>query len=196
MTIKQSKDGGDGDLVQETMADRLKKVQSETWRKMRYVHDESSDAWAMSEEVLYLDDTNAKGKEGAESGGGGGGGHAAAELADKVAALSTGWREVSMLETTSGIQNPEAGVKVEISDDDVPGNAPASSKAKGKGKVIATTTTTDAGAASASKAAGTAKTTTVSSSATSSTTRGKRSSTTTNNTAKAGPSTKAKKSKS
>lgn len=189
MTIKQSKDGGDDELVQETMADRLKKVQTETWRKMRYVHDESSDAWAMSEEVLYLDD-DAKGKE-AE--GGGGGGHALPELPDKVAALSTGWREVSMLETTSGIQNPEAGVKVEISDDDVPGNAPvaAMSRAKGKGKA-----TTDIGAAAgASKAAGKAKAT-VSSSATT-TNRGKRSSTATNNsTAKAGPSTKAKKSKS
>lgn len=168
MTIKQSKDGGDDELVQETMADRLKKVQTETWRKMRYVHDESSDAWAMSEEVLYLDD--AKGKQ-AE----GGGGHAVADLADKVAALSTGWREVSMLETTSGIQNPEAGVKVEISDDDVPATA------------AATTTTT------ASKAKGKAKTTASSSATT--TTRGKRS-TTTNNTAKAGPSSKAKKSKS
>lgn len=178
MTIKQSKDGGDDELVQETMADRLKKVQTETWRKMRYVHDESSDAWAMSEEVLYLDD--AKGKE-AE----GGGGHALANLADKVAALSTGWREVSMLETTSGIQNPEAGLKVEISDDDVPAGA--------------ATTTTTAAAASASKAKGKAKAT-ASSSATATTTttntRGKRSTITTNNTAKAGPSTKAKKSKS
>lgn len=184
MTIKQSKDGGDDELVQETMADRLKKVQTETWRKMRYVHDESSDAWAMSEEVLYLDDA-AKGKE-AE----GAGGHAAAELADKVAALSTGWREVSMLETTSGIQNPEAGLKVEISDDEIAGIAPAAaSKSKGKGKA------TDAGVASASKAASKAKAT-ASSSATTTTTRGKRSSTTTNNTAKASPSTKAKKSKS
>lgn len=167
MTIKQSKDGGDDELVQETMADRLKKVQTETWRKMRYVHDESSDAWAMSEEVLYLDD--AKGKEAEGSGG-----HAVADLADKVAALSTGWREVSMLETTSGIQNPEAGVKVEISDDDVPAAAAA-------------------GATTAGKAKGKAKATASSSATT--TTRGKRS-TTTNNTAKAGPSSKAKKSKS
>lgn len=171
MTIKQSKDGGDDELVQETMADRLKKVQTETWRKMRYVHDESSDAWAMSEEVLYLND--AKGKEAEGSGG-----HAGAELADKVAALSTGWREVSMLETTSGIQNPEAGVKVEISDDDVPAAAAAA------------TATTTTGAKAKGKARATA-----SSSATT-TTRGKRSSTSTNNTAKAGPSSKAKKSKS
>lgn len=167
MTIKQSKDGGDDELVQETMADRLKKVQTETWRKMRYVHDESSDAWAMSEEVLYLDDAKGKEAEGA-------GGHAVADLADKVAALSTGWREVSMLETTSGIQNPEAGLKVEISDDDVPAaaatTATAASKAKGKGKATASSSATT-------------------------NTRGKRS-TTTNNTAKAGPSSKAKKSKS
>lgn len=172
MTIKQSKDGDD-ELVQETMADRLKKVQTETWRKMRYVHDESSDAWAMSEEVLYLDDAKGKDAQGA-------GGHAVAELADKVAALSTGWREVSMLETTSGIQNPEAGIKVEISDDETPGAAAAAAAA--------------AATASKAKARGKAKATASSSATT--TTRGKRSTTTTNSTAKAGPSTRAKKSKS
>lgn len=192
MTIKQSKDGGDDELVQETMADRLKKVQTETWRKMRYVHDESADAWAVSEEVLYVDDA-AKGKD-VETGGGG---HAVAALADKVAALRTGWREVSMLETTSGIQNPERGVKVEISDDETPaagaGGAGAPGKGKGKGKAHET------GAGGASKAAGKAK---VTASSSTTNTRGKRPATTTtttntnNNTAKAGPSTRAKKSKS
>lgn len=198
MTIKQSKDGGDDEIVQETMADRLKKVQTETWRKMRYVDDESSDAWAMSDEVLYVDaGGGAKGKdaEGAGGGGGGGGGsHAVAGLAHKVAALSTGWREVSMLETTSGIPNPEGGIKVEISDDDIPGAtaaAAATSKTKGKAKGKATDTSAT-GTTKAAAAAGKPRAT-ASSSATN--TRGKRA-TNTNNTAKADPSTRAKKSKS
>ncbi|KAF3767070.1 hypothetical protein M406DRAFT_242068, partial [Cryphonectria parasitica EP155] len=53
MTIKQTKDG-DEEIMQETMADRLRKVQTESWRRMRYVHEEAMDSWAVSEETLYL----------------------------------------------------------------------------------------------------------------------------------------------
>lgn len=192
MTIKQTAEGDD-ELVQETMADRLKKVQNETWRKMRYVHEESAESWAVSEEVLYTDHGNDKEEAedvAMESGGSAAATqvHAGGDLVDKLAGLSTGWREEKMLETTSGIKNPEGVVKVEISDDDAADGvaaSPAASRAKGKGKAKATTTA----------AAGTI--------------RGKRASTTTttttgftsinkeaNNTAKASPSTKAKKSKS
>lgn len=189
MTIKQSADGGD-ELVQETMADRLKKVQSEGWRKLRYSHDESADSWAKSEEVLYMngaaaaaDDDTSKGKEAAD----GAAAHERAGLVEAVSALGTGWREETMLETTSGIKSHESVVKVEISDDDVPAAAPAAAAAptKAKAKAKAKATTAAAAAATASTRGKRATTAT-------STTDTKKKETTT----KAGPSTRAKKSKS
>lgn len=155
MTVKQNTDGSE-EIVQETMADRLKKVQLEAWKKMRYVHEEASDSWAVAEEALYLHQPEpAAAEQDAGAGGGGGGGakgkapEAEADplsqpglpdLVDKVAQLRTGWDEDSMLETTSGIARPQKNVKIEISDDE-PAAGPAS-RAKGKGKAVATTTTT------------------------------------------------------
>lgn len=194
MTIKQTTEG-DEELVQETMADRLKKVQNETWRKMRYVHEESADSWAMSEEVLYTNNGNEKDEQdevaAAESSGSAATAvHAGGGLVDKVAALSTGWREEKMLETTSGIKNPEGVVKVEISDDDTAdavAAAPAASRAKSKSK--AKTTTSAAAASTRGKRASTTNTATTTTGFTSINQSA-------NNTAKAGPSTRAKKSKS
>lgn len=151
MTVKQNTDGSE-EIVQETMADRLKKVQLEAWKKMRYVHEEASDSWAVAEEALYLHQPE---PAAAEQGAGGGAKGKAPEaeadplsqpglpdLVDKVAQLRTGWDEDSMLETTSGIARPQKNVKIEISDDE-PAAEPAS-RAKGKGKAVATTTTTKA----------------------------------------------------
>lgn len=175
MTVKQNTDGSE-EIVQETMADRLKKVQLEAWKKMRYVHEEASDSWAVAEEALYLhqpetpaadQDAGAKGKAPETD--------AEADplsqpglpdLVDKVARLRTAWDEDSLLETTSGIPRPQ-NVKIEISDDEPAANAPAP-RPKGKGKAAATTPTARA------------------------TPRGKRATNTNTNTAKAG-SSKAKK---
>lgn len=215
MTIKQTVDGGDDELVQETMADRLKRVQNETWRKMRYIHEEDADSWAMSEEVLYTaNDTEqeqqAEGEKDGTASVAAAPVHDGRDIVDRVAGLSTAWREEKMLETTSGITNPEGVVKVEISDDDAAdalAAAPAASKAKGKGKARATTAA--AGSARGKKAAppqpftaattpGTATTTT----GFTSINRDADSNTNTNTTTtrpatkKAGPSTRAKKSKS
>ncbi|KAK7721206.1 hypothetical protein SLS64_001502 [Diaporthe eres] len=147
MTVKQNTDGSE-EIVQETMADRLKKVQLEAWKKMRYVHEEASDSWAVAEEALYLhqpepaaadqDAGSAKGK-GPEVEADPLSQPGLPDLVDKVAQLRTGWDEDSMLETTSGIARPQKNVKIEISDDEPAG---PTSRAKGKGKAVATTTTT------------------------------------------------------
>lgn len=151
MTVKQNTDGSE-EIVQETMADRLKKVQLEAWKKMRYVHEEASDSWAVAEEALYLHQPEqaaadqvaaaaaaAKGKEPAEADPLSQPG--LPDLVDKVARLRTAWDEDSMLETTSGIPRHQ-NVKIEISDDEPAGAA--SKPPKGKGKAPATTTTAKA----------------------------------------------------
>ncbi|KAJ0114623.1 hypothetical protein J7T55_004867 [Diaporthe amygdali] len=143
MTVKQNTDGSE-EIVQETMADRLKKVQLEAWKKMRYVHEEASDSWAVAEEALYLHQPEGGVAAAAEQGGGKGKEAEAdvlsqpglPDLVDKVARLRTGWDEDSMLETTSGISRPK-NVKIEISDDEP---AESASKAKGKGRATSTTT--------------------------------------------------------
>ncbi|KAK7734247.1 hypothetical protein SLS53_007895 [Cytospora paraplurivora] len=174
MTVKQTADGSE-EIVQETMADRLKRVQLESWKRMRYVHDEASDSWAVAEDVLFLH----RPAEGAAAAATASSGKepevldepGMPELVEKVARLRTGWGEDGMLETTSGISKPK-DVKIEISDDG-PAAAGPSARAKGKGKAV------DNGPG---RAAGRATKAT--------TGRGKRSSI--NNTADAGPS-KAKK---
>lgn len=182
MTIKQSGSGGDEDIIQETMADRLKKVQTENWRRHRYVHDEAADSWAVSEEALYLEEAVAeataaevegKGKEPATAEGNDLG---VSDLTEKVAALHTTWEEDSALETTSGIQKEKSVVKIEISDDE-PKTAVAA-KDKGKGKAVggSTAPATRPTAGRASKPAADASSTTTANTAP--TTRGKRANTT------------------
>lgn len=151
MTVKQNTDGSE-EIVQETMADRLKKVQLEAWKKMRYVHEEASDSWAVAEEALYLHQPEPASADQDANGGSNAKGKAPEteadplsqpglpDLVDKVAQLRTAWDEDSMLETTSGIPRPQ-NVKIEISDDEPAAPAP---KAKGKGKAVATTTTAKA----------------------------------------------------
>lgn len=167
MTIKQTTSGGEEEIVQETMADRLKKVQMEGWRRMRYMHDEAADSWAVAEEALHFQDHSVAAGKQPEGGG-------VSDLVDKVASLRTAWDEDSMLETTSGISR-ESMVKVEISDDEP---APLSAKVKGKGKAVenGTGSSKPRATATASKA---------------STNRGKRTTATTSRT-QAGPSTASK----
>lgn len=163
MTIKQTNSGGDEEIIQETIADRLKRVQMEGWRRMRYMHDEAADSWAAAEEALHLQDHSVSAGKQPEGG-------AATDLVDKVTSLRTTWDEDGMLETTSGISK-ESLVKVEISDDEPPA-ASLSTKGKGKGKAVENGTSKTRTTAIASKA---------------STTRGKRTTTIAGGT-KAGPS--------
>ncbi|AEO66301.1 uncharacterized protein THITE_119008 [Thermothielavioides terrestris NRRL 8126] len=123
MTIKSAMDA-DGGVATETMADRLRNVQTESWRRMEWVHDEAELAWEAYNECLLLragEDGDGRGKgkevvaaagtegeEGVEAGGGEGSGGAAADLAEKVAQLRTDWGEQELLQATSGVQPEEA----------------------------------------------------------------------------------------
>ncbi|AEO60813.1 hypothetical protein MYCTH_2120781 [Thermothelomyces thermophilus ATCC 42464] len=77
MTIKSAMDA-DGGAATETMADRLRNVQTETWQRMEWVHDEAEMAWEAYNECLLLRPGN------------GGGGAAAAAAAEGEAAEDKG----------------------------------------------------------------------------------------------------------
>lgn len=108
MTLKAAMDE-DG-VTAETMADRLRSVQKESWKRMEYVHDESDAAWsAYNESLLLRSDqlpgTEGKGKELAteddddknkdDSG--------SPDLVSKVSRLQTDWGEDELLRAVSGI---------------------------------------------------------------------------------------------
>lgn len=118
MTIKSAMDG-DGGVATETMADRLRNVQTETWRRMEWVHDEAELAWEAYNECLLLRPSAAAGavsegeKEGEQDKGKGkekeneeepvpveGG---AADLVDRVPQLKTDWGEQQLLQAVSGV---------------------------------------------------------------------------------------------
>jgi hypothetical protein len=54
MTIKSAMDGDSGGVATETMADRLRNVQTEGWQRMEWVHDEAELAWEAYNECLLL----------------------------------------------------------------------------------------------------------------------------------------------
>lgn len=108
MTLKNAMDE-DG-ATAETMADRLRSVQKEYWKRMEYVHDESDAAWSAYNESLLLrsdhpTEAEGKGKEVAtgddeaenkdDSG--------SPELVSKVSRLQTDWGEDELLRAVSGI---------------------------------------------------------------------------------------------
>jgi len=105
MTLKGAMD--DEGVATETMADRLRAVQAETWRTMEWYHDETEGAWQSYNECLFLSsgdaDPDDKGKGKAvdaapppDSG--------LPELREKVARLETKWREDELLRGISGIK--------------------------------------------------------------------------------------------
>jgi hypothetical protein len=130
MTIKSAMDA-DGGVATETIADRLRSVQTETWQRMEWVHDEAEMAWEAYNECLLLR-TGSSGNNNRADGGGGGvdaeGGtegdgskgkgkevaaapeagassnddSSAADLVDKVARLKTEWAEQELLQAMSG----------------------------------------------------------------------------------------------
>lgn len=125
MTIKSAMDA-DGGVATETMADRLRNVQTETWQRLEWVHDEAELAWEAYNECLLLRSGggaaaapppaegeglgDGKGKEpaaavapaaGDESG--------AADLVEKVTRLRTDWGEQELLQAVSGASVADGG---------------------------------------------------------------------------------------
>ncbi|KAF7549024.1 hypothetical protein G7046_g8471 [Stylonectria norvegica] len=100
MSIKTT---AEGDAVApETMADRLRLVQSEPWRKMRYTDENEEAAWEVYNESLFLqptaDEDPARGKqpEGKDE----------RALEQAVPRFASRWDDLQLLEAVSGIQRP------------------------------------------------------------------------------------------
>lgn len=112
MTIKSAT--GD-DVVTETMADRLRGVQLEPWKKMEYIEENDLETWdkykeslLMSTEAELAPEDKGKGKEPATHDGGVNVGNAGADdLQDRVPGLGTDWGEDELLRAVSGIERDD-----------------------------------------------------------------------------------------
>ncbi|KAF4995822.1 hypothetical protein FGRMN_4884 [Fusarium graminum] len=102
MTVKAT---GDGETVTtETMADRLRSVQTEHWRTMHYTDENEEAAWEVYNESLFLrpagqedaeGDNKAEGAEEVES-----------VLENSVPKFTRRWDDDDLLEAVSGIKKP------------------------------------------------------------------------------------------
>ncbi|KAL8415175.1 hypothetical protein RB594_006131 [Gaeumannomyces avenae] len=117
-----------------TMADRLKAVQTEQWRRLAYVDESADDAWAVYEESLVhrgleggghhhhhhssaaaaaAEEDKGKGKEQAKAAAAAAAddhdGGEEGRLVDRVARLGTGWDETKLLHVVSGLELPPPG---------------------------------------------------------------------------------------
>ncbi|PHH88314.1 hypothetical protein CDD83_7694 [Cordyceps sp. RAO-2017] len=106
MTIKSASDG-DG-VTTETMADRLRFVQAEPWRKLRYTDENDEAAWDVYNESLFLrpdglpdagadPDDKAKAPDAARLDG------------LSVPRFAAKWRDKQMLQAVSGIVKSDLG---------------------------------------------------------------------------------------
>ncbi|KAG5986990.1 hypothetical protein E4U52_008000 [Claviceps spartinae] len=117
MTIKNTADGDT--VTTETMADRLRYVQTETWRKMRYTDENEEAAWEVYNESLFLqpkagvaaaaaatamdvDDDDKK-----EKNSKGDGAVETEDLEGLVPRFGATWGARKLLEAVSGIVKPE-----------------------------------------------------------------------------------------
>jgi DNA-directed RNA polymerase-3 subunit RPC5 len=111
MTIKNT---AEGDAVTtETMADRLRFVQTENWRQMRYTDENEEAAWEVYNESLFLQpktgtkeadgDGETKELEGAER-----------DMEDLVPKFGAKWNDKQMLEAVSGIEKPDLEPEPEV----------------------------------------------------------------------------------
>ncbi|KAM0350115.1 hypothetical protein ACHAPU_003278 [Fusarium lateritium] len=102
MTVKAT---GDGETVTtETMADRLRSVQTEHWRTMHYTDENEEAAWEVYNESLFLRPAEEEGAEGDDKAEG-------AEdvepvLEDSVPKFTRRWDDDDLLEAVSGIKKP------------------------------------------------------------------------------------------
>ncbi|KAK2608656.1 hypothetical protein QQS21_002767 [Conoideocrella luteorostrata] len=104
MTIKNTADGES--VAAETMADRLRFVQTENWRKMRYTDENEEAAWDVYNDSLFLqakDDALAPADEGETKEGE----PAEKDLEDLVPRFGSKWGDKQMLEAVSGIVKPD-----------------------------------------------------------------------------------------
>ncbi|KAH8173492.1 sin-like protein conserved region domain-containing protein [Sarocladium implicatum] len=148
MTVKSTTEG-DG-LGTETMADRLKIVQGEPWRKMRYTDENEEAAWDVYSESMFL-------RRPGESNSAAGNEEAAApekSLEESVPRFESRWEDKKLLETISGIIKDEGE-----NDDDFKAEEEAQMKAiaeaeERKKAASAATRTRGGGAAGAARGRG------------------------------------------
>ena len=103
MTIKTTSDGADG-VSTETMADRLRAVQTEPWRKMRYTDENDETAWDVYNESLFLRpraDPTTTGEQQQQQA------EADHDLEELVPTLGNKWDDTQFLESISGIKKPQ-----------------------------------------------------------------------------------------
>ncbi|KAL8391918.1 hypothetical protein RB595_002211 [Gaeumannomyces hyphopodioides] len=153
-----------------TMADRLKAVQTEQWRRLAYVDESADDAWAVYEESLVhrgldggghhhssattaaapaAEEDEGKGKEKAKAPADDDDDADADEgrLVDRVARLGTGWDETKLLHVVSGLEVPRPGAgKAEDEQGAQPSRSasaapPPTARKAGKAKAGATSAT-------------------------------------------------------
>ncbi|KAK0391408.1 hypothetical protein NLU13_0908 [Sarocladium strictum] len=94
MTVKSTTDGNA--LTTETMADRLRIVQGEPWRKMRYTDENEEAAWDVYSESMFL--RTAEQHQGDDKKD-----VAARSLEDMVPRFESRWGDKKLLESISGI---------------------------------------------------------------------------------------------
>lgn len=140
MTIKTTSDGDA--VTTETMADRLRSVQSENWRRMQFTDENTESAWDVYNESLFLGPPESAEQEGAN--GDAGKGKAKAQEEEKkveeeeedleavVPRFKIRWGDKELLEAVSDIKKPEP--KPVEDPKEAASKAGDKSKDKGKGK--------------------------------------------------------------
>lgn len=131
MTIKTTADGET--VTTETMADRLRSVQTEPWRKMRYTDENEEAAWDVYNESLFLrpklDEAAPAAADTAPAPA-----DVPTNLEGQVPQFSTKWGDKELLEAVSGIKKPEPLVETEKEPekDKQPEKAEEAKKPKGR----------------------------------------------------------------
>ncbi|KAL6904044.1 Sin-like protein conserved region domain-containing protein [Trichoderma evansii] len=100
MTIKTAADGTADGVSTETMADRLRSVQTEPWRKMRYTDENEETAWEVYNDSLFLRPKADPAGEPAPA-------PEDHDLEELVPTLGNKWNDKEFLESISGITKPE-----------------------------------------------------------------------------------------
>lgn len=109
MTIKTTAEGEA--VTTETMADRLRSVQSENWRRMKFTDENADSAWDVYNESLFLQ-TDKETEEGQQPKVKEGDAEkdeikAQEELETSVPRFKTKWGDKQLLEAVSDIKKPE-----------------------------------------------------------------------------------------
>ncbi|KAH8736470.1 Sin-like protein conserved region-domain-containing protein [Ilyonectria robusta] len=100
MTVKAT---GDGDgVTTETMADRLRAVQSEHWRTLRYTDENEEAAWEVYNESLFLRPAQEGDAENEDAAG-----EDERPLDEAVPHFGARWTDKQLLEAVSGIEKPD-----------------------------------------------------------------------------------------